>query len=615
MQQRVSPAVADAAVCKAAADWLDQFEAALAANDFEAAAGLFVADGHWRDVLAYTWHLHTFTGRNAIVRALAADAQRTAAHGFELNSDRTPPRHVVRSGTQTVESIFRFETTLGRCSGLLRLVADPQRPDQWLAWTLSTTLDEIKGHEERRGSRRPKGDNYARRFGAPNWLDDRVGAQRYQDHEPAVVVVGGGQAGLAIAARLGQLGVDTLVVDRNERVGDNWRNRYHSLVLHNEVHVNHLPYMPFPDTWPTYIPKDKLANWFESYVDAMEINFWTATEFLGGDYDEAAGHWRVKVRREGKERLLRPRHIVIATGVNGIPNLPDLPGLSDFAGEVVHSGAYGDGQQWQDRNAIVLGTGNSGHDVAQDLHGYGAKVTLVQRSPTTIVSVEPSGQLVYALYSEGPPTEDCDLVTASTPYPLLKRTCELLVDVMAEHDRETIDGLHRVGFRMDDGEDRTGFQMKYLRRGGGYYMDIGCCQLVINGEIGLAQFDELTHFEENGARLADGSLLPADLLVLATGYAGQQELMRRLFGDRVADRAGPVWGFGDDGELRNMWKRTAQPGLWFTAGSLAQCRIFSKYLALQLKACEEGLISPSLNAPTEQFAGSVAEGRSGSSGS
>src|SRR6202012_5058781 len=107
-------------------------------------------------------------------------------------------------------------------------------------------------------------------------------AAAYVDRDPAVLVVGAGQAGLSIAARLGQLQVDTLIVDRERRIGDNWRNRYHALVLHNQVHVNHLPYMPFPPNWPTYIPKDKLANWFETYAESMGLNVWSGPHFARG---------------------------------------------------------------------------------------------------------------------------------------------------------------------------------------------------------------------------------------------------------------------------------------------------------------------------------------------
>ena len=91
--------------------------------------------------------------------------------------------------------------------------------------------------------------------------------------------------------------------------------------------------------------------------------------------------------------------------------------------------------------------------------------------------------------------------------------------------------------------------------------------------------------------MRSGETLAADLIVLATGYKGQEYLVRKLFGDAVADRVGPIWGFGDEQELRNMYARTVQPGLWFIAGSFAQCRIYSKYLGLQIKACELGLIS------------------------
>ena len=249
-----------------------------------------------------------------------------------------------------------------------------------------------------------------------------------------------------------QLSIDTLVVDRNERIGDNWRKRYHSLTLHNEVHVNHMPYLPFPETWPTYVPKDKLANWFEFYADAMELNVWTDTEFAGGTYDDAEARWTITLRRgDGSERIMRPRHVVMAVGVSGIKHMPNLPGLDQFAGTVLHSTDYTDGAPWEGKRALIVGTGNSGHDVAQDLDSHGAHATLIQRRPTTIVSVEPSGQLVYGLYKEGPPTQDCDLIVTSIPFPLLKRTYQLIVKESWKHDHELLAKLAAAGFKMDDG--------------------------------------------------------------------------------------------------------------------------------------------------------------------
>jgi putative flavoprotein involved in K+ transport len=255
---------------------------------------------------------------------------------------------------------------------------------------------------------------------------------------------------------------------------------------------------------------------------------------------------------------------------------------------VLHSSQYTDGENWKGTKAIVIGTGNSGHDIAQDLYSSGAKVTLVQRSPTLIVNIEPSAQLPYSLYEEGPPLEDCDLITMSVPLPLAWKSHQIFTERARQLDQPLLDKLERIGFRLDFGEDGTGWQFKYLTRGGGYYFNVGCSDLLVGGKIGLAQYSDIEAFVAEGARMRDGGTIPADLIVLSTGYKGQEALVRKLFGDAVADRVGPIWGFGAGQELRNMFVRTGQPGLWFIAGSFAQSRIYSKYLALQIKASEAG---------------------------
>ncbi|HEY6981420.1 NAD(P)/FAD-dependent oxidoreductase [Reyranella sp.] len=577
------------------AQWFAQFEDALSQADEAPLKALFHVDSHWRDVLALTWQIETVSGRDAIVKAMKACAVRARPANFTIDPERTAPRRVMRAGCEAIEAIFRFETAHGQGSGVLRLTPDGGDGGTLKAWTLLTALEELKGQKEQIGRARPHGDSYSRDFRGPNWFDLRKAAVAYADRDPAVLVVGGGQAGLSIAARLAQLQVDTLIVDRMPRIGDNWRQRYHALTLHNQVQVNHLPYMPFPPNWPTYIPKDKLAGWFEAYVESLELNYWPDTEFEGGLYDERARQWIVTLRRaDGMRREMRPRHVVMATGVSGIPNMPDIATLPDFRGKVLHSSQYDDGEAWKGKNALVIGTGNSGHDIAQDLHSSGAKVTIVQRSPTLIVNVEPSAQLPYALYDEGPSLEDCDLVTVATPLALAKKSHVLFTERARNMDRKLLDGLERIGFRLDFGEDGTGWQFKYLTRGGGYYFNVGCSDLLVEGKIGLRQFSDISRFVAEGARMCSGDMLAADLIVLATGYKGQEHLVRKLFGDEVAARVGPIWGFGEGQELRNMFAATAQPGLWFIAGSLAQCRIYSKYLALQIKACELGLLRQGL---------------------
>jgi len=574
---------------EAAQAWLAEFGTALQSQDAGAAAALFLDDGLWRDVVAFTWNLQTQFGRGEIEATLRETLRRTKPANFHIPAKRTPPRWVSRAGNQTIEAIFEFDTAFGHGSGVVRLVPDPDGPSRYRAWTMVTTLQELRGHEE--AYKIPVAEIGTREFGGDNWADRLRQQRAYADRDPAVIVVGGGQAGLSIGARLHQLGIDTLIVDRHERVGDNWRKRYHSLTLHNEVYVNHLPYLPFPPTFPTYIPKDKLANWFESYVDAMELNFWTGTELVSGTYDAKQRQWNVSLRRsDGSERVMHPRHLIFATGVSSIPSIPKIPGLDEFAGTKVHSGKFADAAQWNGKKALVLGSGTSGHDVAQELHANGADVTLIQRNPTYVVSLK-EAQSVYAIYSEGIPFDDCDLLATSMPYPVLQRSYQISTAQGREIDKALLDGLSARGFRLHFGEDETGFQMMYLRRGGGYYFNVGASDLIISGEIGLLQYANIERFVAQGARMRDGSTVPADLLVLATGYKNQQDTVRAYLGDAIADAVGPVWGFDAGGELRNMWKRTAQPGLWFTAGSLAQCRIFSRYLALQIKALEAGLLS------------------------
>ena len=570
--------------------WLAQFEEALAKPDEALLKALFHPDSYWRDVLALSWNIQTLNGADAILKALPPLARSMAPHGFAVDPGRAAPRKVMRAGTNAIEAIFKFETKVGRGSGIIRLVPDEADGNRLKAWTLLTELGELKGFEEQLGVNRPRGNAYSRDFRGPNWLDLRNASAAYADHDPTVLVIGGGQSGLSIAARLKQLNVDTLIVDREQRIGDNWRKRYHALTLHNQVQVNHLPYLHFPPNWPTYIPKDKLANWFETYVEAMELNFWTATEFEGGSYDETQGRWTVTLRRaDGNKRTMHPRHVVLATGVSGIPSVPEIAGLKDFAGKVMHSSRYDDGENWKGKRAIVIGTGNSGHDIAQDLHSSGAHVTLFQRSSTLVVSIEPSAQLVYAPYNEGT-LEDNDLIATSMPLQLARKSHRLTGERSKALDKDLLDGLTRAGFKLDYGEDNTGWQFKYLTRGGGYYFNVGCSDLIVKGDIALKQFSDLDTFTADGARMKNGETLAADLVVLATGYRRQEELVRKLFGEAVERRVGTIWGFGDGQELRNMYTRTGQPGLWLIAGGLAQCRIGSKHLALQIKAIEEGLL-------------------------
>ena len=573
--------------------WLKRFNEALMAGDAAQLGALFREDSHWRDIVSLGRRIRTVSGRAALAREIILAAKSAGGRDFAIDTERHPPRIVERAGEETIEAILRFETKLGTGAALLRLKRAEAAGESPIAWVLTTALESLNGYDLDTMREAREEPAFEREFNGPNWLDKRKASQKYEDRDPAVLIVGGGHAGITAAAYLRALNVDTLIVDRMARVGDNWRLRYHGLKLHNQVHSNHLPFLSFPKTWPKYIPKDKIANWLEFYVEAMEVDFWTKTNFEGAQYDEKAGCWNARLKlADGSERIMRPRHIIMATSVSGTPNIPKIPTLDRFKGKVVHSSGFKNGAEWKDKPVYVFGTGTSAHDIAQDLHGSGAKVTIVQRSPTLVVNVEPSAQLYDGVYyGKGPSLDDRDLINVSFPLEVMKQAHKILTDKTRELDKPLLDGLEKVGFRLEFGDNGTGWPLKYRSRGGGYYFNVGCSELLVRGEVGLIQYHDIVEFNANGIQMKDGRQLPAELMVLATGYKGQDHLVRGLFGDAVADRVGKVWGFDDaDQELRNMWMETPQPGLWFTGGSFAQCRMYSKYLGMQIKAREVGLI-------------------------
>jgi cation diffusion facilitator CzcD-associated flavoprotein CzcO len=239
----------------------------------------------------------------------------------------------------------------------------------------------------------------------------------------------------------------------------------------------------------------------------------------------------------------------------------------------------------------VVGSGSSAHDVAQDLHLRGAAVTMLQRSSTCVVSVEPGAARAYAIYGEhGRPIEDCDLINNAFPLPLLAELHKDMTRRIAELDAGLLQGLRDAGFALDFGEDGSGFLMKYHRTGGGYYINVGASDLIVSGDVGVKHGAEVERGHGRTVRVTDGTDADYDLIVVATGYQNMQESVRALFGDGAADRVGPIWGFDEEGEVRAMWKRTGQPGLWIAGGSLQQCRPYSKYLALQIKGRQAGLV-------------------------
>ncbi|KAL2828503.1 hypothetical protein BDW59DRAFT_50099 [Aspergillus cavernicola] len=582
-----------------AQQWVTDLEVLLRTSDFSKLSTLFHQESWWRDTLSLTWDLRTIQNLSDIQDFVTQNQPRAQLSGFRLQHEGKfqPKLESPAPGLTWISTMFFFETGTGRGSGVLRLTQD--NDGLWKAYAIYTSLQELKNMEEPVGARRVYGTTETMPGGLSRgtWIERRKREVLFDEEEPTALIVGAGQAGLNIGARLQSLGVPCLIVDRHERIGDNWRNRYRTLVTHDPVEFTHMAYLPFPKTWPEFTPKDKLGDWFEAYASIMELNVWLKTGVKAAIYDDSKAQWAVTVTRaDGTERTLRPRHLIWCTGHSGEPKIPTFPEQDKFKGSIYHATKHQDASQHdvKGKKVVVVGTGNSGHDIAQNYYENGAHVTMLQRSGTYVITADKGVFMMHeGLHEEGgPPTEEADLINESLPYPVRFALDVHFTSRAFAAEKPIMDGLQRAGFALDHGIDGAGISRAYMTRGGGYYIDVGCSQLIADGKVKVRRSPEgIERFTEDGLVLKDGGELGCDVVVLATGYDNMRTTVRKTLGEGVAGRCRDVWDLDGEGELNAMWRPSGHPGFWYMGGNLALCRIYSKFLALQIKAIEAGLVA------------------------
>ncbi|TRD00788.1 NAD(P)/FAD-dependent oxidoreductase [Mesorhizobium sp. WSM4303] len=587
----------DKAPNKKLSDLLDTFGAALSAGDIDKTVACFQEDCYWRDLVTFTWNIKTMEGRDQVRDMLVSQLAKTKPSNWAIAKGED-----ASESDGVLDGWISFETEAARGFGHIRL-------KDGKIWTLLTTMVELKGHEEPAGFDRPLGAKHGHGKNRPTWKEEREkeAAELGFKTQPYTLIIGGGQGGIALGARLRQLGVPTIIVEKNERAGDSWRKRYKSLCLHDPVWYDHLPYIDFPRNWPVFAPKDKIGDWLEMYAKVMELNYWSSTEAKSAVYDDKKQEWTVVVRRDGKDITLKPKQLVLATGQSGKANMPSFKGMESFKGDQHHSSKHPGPDAYVGKKAVIIGSNNSAHDIAAALWEAGADVTMVQRSTTHIVKSDTLMEIgLGSLYSEkavesGVTTAKADLIFASLPYKILHEFQIPAYAEMKKRDASFYNGLEKAGFMLDWGDDDSGLFMKYLRRGSGYYIDVGASDLIVDGSIKLKSGVEVKEIKAHSVMLSDGSELPADLIVYATGYGSMNGWAADLISREVADKVGKCWGLGSnttkdpgpwEGELRNMWKPTQQEALWFHGGNLHQSRHYSQFLSLQLKARMEGIATP-----------------------
>jgi putative flavoprotein involved in K+ transport len=566
------------------ARWLADLAAAVESGSATSLEELFTERATWRDFMAFTWDFTHSIGRDSLVSRLPELAKSADVAAFEINAEQPPV--VADIG---IHGFFDFTSRDRIDRGYVLLTRGGER---FVASMMQTQVVGLQDYPELIRHHRSPGKVYGVVPNRTRWTRERRRQAAFEDGEPAVVVLGAGHNGLAIAARLGALDVPTLVVEREARIGDTWRRRYASLALHSTVFGDHLPYLPFPPTWTAHTPKDKFADWLESYATLVDLNVWTGTTFLNGHYDDDAERWTIHVRREdGTIRVLRPRHFVVAGGLFGSPKIPAIKGLEGFRGVAAHSDEFQDGAEFPGRKALVVGAGVSGHEIAHDLYEHGADVTMLQRSATYVVTFES-----YHRYWSGLFTEDmvlapefADQIAYAVPNLRSDEINKELVRRAAEDDKDLLDRLAARGFKFEWGPDGTGIIGSHMSGRDSYQIDIGASQLIADGRVHLKQGVELAEVKDgNTVVFSDGSELEVDLIVFATGYEQFWNHIRPALGTAAA-RIDKAYGRAADNEYANTWRRSAQPGLWFGTGFIRMARFYTTFMALLIKAIEEGL--------------------------
>ncbi|KAF8143648.1 hypothetical protein K438DRAFT_1911041 [Mycena galopus ATCC 62051] len=567
----------DLDVPKVATTWLASFASFIEAGNVDGVVGLFIQESHWRDMLALTWDFRTFHGVSDIHKFLSARLSTSKPTNFRVK-EGSPALLCPYPDLAWINIMFDFETDVGLASGV--------------AHCMFTNLEDLKGFPEQIGSLR----NFAPNHG--KWAREREQAMSFQDENPVVIVIGGGHSGLDLAARLKCLGIRALVIEKNPRIGDNWRNRYEALCLHDPVWYDHMPYLPFPPTWPVYTPALKLGNWLEHYAEAMELNVWTSSTVTSAR-PNASGAWEVVVARNGDgiERRFTVKHVVFATGLGaGEGKLPTYPGWCDkFKGQILHSMQHKRATDHAGKKVVIVGACTSAHDIAVDYYEQGVDVTMYQRSSTYVLTTKNGwNRIMKPVYWEGgPPVEVADRLNASFPHLMAIPLNQRQAKVIAEDDKDLLEGLRKCGFKLNMGTMDAGFALSAWDRGGGYYIDVGASQLIIDGKIKLKNDSQIAEFTENGLRFGNGSEMAVDVVVFATGYVGDaRDGVRKICGDAVGDKCKPIWGLNAEGEINGAWRDLGVPGLWLAilTGNLALCRFHSSMLrSVKIKAMEEGV--------------------------
>lgn len=558
--------------------WFHELTHCVASSDVHRLTLLFTPHGWLRDHLVFEWNFRSLKGHKDIEEYLIDRLKQVQITNLHLEDSKGIPPAFTFDG-HAVEAAFTFETLLiwGRGYVLLQ-----EFEGTWKALSLYFSAVDLKGHEE--NPTRPSGyyDEHRK-----TWIDVFEEEKKRIEEDPHVIILGAAQNGLNVGARFRQMNIPTLLIDRSDRVGDNWRQRYPSLTLHT-TNSHHCPlYTKFPSNWPKFTPKDKVACMLEQYSVNQDLVIWHRSTMLPTpSYDPSTRRWTVEISKDGEKVTLRPYHIILAIGLHGKPYVPPLFNAELFNGPKFHATDYKGPEYFANKNVVVVGASQTATDICQNLalsKNVGS-VTMVQRSSLIVTSNDYSHKTVFdVIYPLECDLSNADLRFTGLPLGLSKELGIAGKDKRIADQKEMIEGLLKAGLDVNEGEEGAGLLVRVYQRLGGYSSDIGAANLIIKGDIKIKR-GEPERFTDNGLVFRDGSFLQADAVIFATGYEPVKNAILPIFGDEIASKITPVWGFNEAHELRRTFSPPGHPGIWWAIGDLAISRYSSKTLGIQIKA-------------------------------
>lgn len=562
----------------------------------------------WRDFLSFTGTFRTFFSKNLVLNTLQRLRKERNCHLFSLRD--VAPRRTSSLDISWIDVDVAFNTNfdglIAECRGIVSMTCEEN--GEWKIWMLRTWLENFQGYghpdilDPANGI--PEGlVNGHQNGGVNSVVNGHIGGGCV---EYDVVIVGGGQAGLSTAGRMKALGLRYILLEQRPEIGDSWRSRYASLRWHTSKEYGNLPFgHTYLEEDDYMLPIERIAAGHKSWAEKYGLEFCTNSLVRSALYDDKAQIWIVQTTTGDRSLTFRAKNLVLTIGPGTqTPIAPEWAtqekiAASGFKGTIMHSVNYISSIPWAGKRGIVVGTANTGHDVAEDMANAGMDTTMIQRGATFIFPAEWLHAAEDVHYRRDTDIAEADRESFTYPNKVMREIINRATWSSIKNNPERFDALEKAGFKVERyGDIYTNLYVRF----GGHYVDIGACARIVKGEIKVKGVP-VKGLSENGLLLEDGSELPADLIVLCTGFDHNfRNDAKKIVGETVANVMDDFWSMDKEGEVRAHAKLAGRqychtgreatlltsefidPALYYHGGDIRMARWFSRFIALKVQA-------------------------------